>query len=137
MLVPYQKSARLRWSYDLTDHIMVELDTVIALANLTYDAETYMYELHPSDEKVFNDFITKNPWFDNIHIIGPYFCISKLLCTCYIQFLYLLLDPCVRMEMYFEAMRFVSILLDFSKNKMYTGVFLQGACTHMILGFNE
>jgi hypothetical protein len=27
------------------------------------------------------------------------------------------------MEMYFEAMRFVSILLDFSKNKMYTGVF--------------
>jgi hypothetical protein len=23
----------------------------------------------------------------------------------------------------FEAMRFVSILLDFSKNKMYTGVF--------------
>ena len=31
------------------------------------------------------------------------------------------LDPCERMEMYFEAMRFVSILLDFSKNKMYTG----------------
>jgi len=26
-----------------------------------YDAETYTYELHPSDEKVFNDFITKNP----------------------------------------------------------------------------
>jgi hypothetical protein len=39
----------------------IELDTVIALANLTYDAETYMYELHPSVEKVFNDFITKNP----------------------------------------------------------------------------
>ena len=31
----YQKSARLKWSYDLIDHIMVELDTVIALANLT------------------------------------------------------------------------------------------------------
>ena len=57
----YQKSARLKWSYDLTYHIMVELDTVIAFANLTYDAETYTYELHPSDEKVFNDFITKNP----------------------------------------------------------------------------
>ena len=27
------------------------------------------------------------------------------------------------MEMYFEAMRFVSILLDFSKNEMYIGVF--------------
>ena len=47
---------------------MIELDTVIALANLTYDVETDTYELHPSDEKVFNDFITKNPWFDIIHI---------------------------------------------------------------------
>jgi hypothetical protein len=55
------KTARLKWSYDLTDHIMVELDTIIALANLTYDAETDTYELHPSDEKVFNNFITKNP----------------------------------------------------------------------------
>jgi len=40
---------------------MVELDTVIALANLTYDVETDMYELYPSDENVFNDFIIKNP----------------------------------------------------------------------------
>jgi hypothetical protein len=47
------------------------LDTVIALANLTYDAETDTYELHPNDEKIFNDFITKIPWFDIVHIIGP------------------------------------------------------------------
>ena len=40
---------------------MVELDTVIALADLTYDVETYTYELHPSDKKVFNDFVTKTP----------------------------------------------------------------------------
>jgi hypothetical protein len=51
----------LKWSYDLTDHIMVELDTVIALSNLPYDAETDTYELYPSDENVFNGFITKNP----------------------------------------------------------------------------
>ena len=57
----YQKSARLKWSYDLTDYIIVELDTVIALANLMYDAETDTYELHPSDEIVFNNFITKIP----------------------------------------------------------------------------
>jgi hypothetical protein len=37
------------------------LDTVIVLANLTYDVETYTYKLHPSDEKIFNEFITKNP----------------------------------------------------------------------------
>ena len=34
--------------------------------------------------------------------------------------MYLFIDPCVRMEVYFEAMTSVSILLDFSKNKMYT-----------------
>ena len=59
-------------------------------------------------------------------MIGPYCCISKHLYTCYIQFLYLFVDPCVHMEMYFEAMRFVSILLDFSKNKMYTRGFNKG-----------
>jgi hypothetical protein len=47
--------------FDLTYHIMVEMDTVIALANLTYNAEIYTYKLHPNDEKVFNDFITRNP----------------------------------------------------------------------------
>ena len=30
------------------------------------------------------------------------------------------------MEVYFEAMRFVGILLEFSKNKMYTGGFNRG-----------
>ena len=35
-------------------------------------------------------------------------------------------DPCIHMEVYFEAMRFVSILLDFSKNKMYIGGFNKG-----------
>ena len=39
------------------------------------------------------------------------------------------------MEMYFEAMGFVSILLDFSKIKCIHGGFL-GACIHVILGFN-
>jgi hypothetical protein len=31
------------------------------LAIFMYDDETNTYKLHPSDEKVFNDFITKNP----------------------------------------------------------------------------
>jgi hypothetical protein len=38
----------------------IELDTVIALANLTYDVETNTYELCPSDEKVFNDLLKIN-----------------------------------------------------------------------------
>jgi hypothetical protein len=40
---------------------MVELDMLIALADLMYDAITDTYKLHPSDEKIFNDFIVKNP----------------------------------------------------------------------------
>jgi hypothetical protein len=36
------------------------------------------------------------------------------------------LDPCVCMEMYFEAMRFVSILLDFSKIKCIQGCLHKG-----------
>ena len=72
---------------------MVELDTVIALANLTYDAETDTYERHPSDERVFNDFITKIPWFYIIHIVGPYFCISKDLYTCYKHFFIFVFGP--------------------------------------------
>jgi hypothetical protein len=41
------------------------------------------------------------------------------------------------MEMYFEAIRFVSILLDFSKNKMYTfyGCFNKGHAP--IHGYNK
>ena len=34
---------------------MVELQTIIALATMTYIVETNLYELHPMDEQVFND----------------------------------------------------------------------------------
>ena len=36
---------------------MVELETIIALATMTYIVETSLYELHPIDEWVFNGFI--------------------------------------------------------------------------------
>ena len=37
-------------------HLMVDLETIIALATMTYIGESNVYELHPGDEKVFNDF---------------------------------------------------------------------------------
>lgn len=46
----YKKSGRSKWTDDLTDHVMVDLDTIIAPANLTYEVEGDTYELHPSDE---------------------------------------------------------------------------------------
>ena len=45
------------WTYDLTDHLMVMLETIIALATMTYIIETNLYELHLMKERVFNDFI--------------------------------------------------------------------------------
>ena len=45
------------WTYDMTDHVMVELDIIIALATMNSIIETNLYELHPMDERVFNHFI--------------------------------------------------------------------------------
>ena len=39
------------------DHLMIELDTIIALATVTCVLEANSYELHPMNERVFNDFI--------------------------------------------------------------------------------
>ena len=55
MLVP--KRYELLWTYDLTDHITVDLETIIALATITFVIEKNLYELRPTDEKVFNGFI--------------------------------------------------------------------------------
>ena len=36
---------------------MIDLGTIIALATITFVEEKSLYELHPTNEKVFNDFI--------------------------------------------------------------------------------
>jgi hypothetical protein len=46
------------WTYNLTNHLMVELETVIGLAIMVYIVETNLYELHLMDERVFNEFIS-------------------------------------------------------------------------------
>ena len=43
------------WTYNLANDLMVELQTVIALAIMIYIVETNLYELHPMDEQVFSD----------------------------------------------------------------------------------
>ena len=55
VLVP--KRSWSLWTYDLTNHIMVDLETIIALAIVTFVVEKNVYELHPMNEEVFNDFI--------------------------------------------------------------------------------
>lgn len=45
------------WAYDLTEHLMVGLETIIPLATITYIVEMNLYVLHPMDGWMFNDFI--------------------------------------------------------------------------------
>ena len=45
------------WTYDLMNHLMLGLETIIALSTLVYIVELNLYELHPMNERVFNDFI--------------------------------------------------------------------------------
>lgn len=44
------------WIYDLTNHLTVELDTVIVLVIMTCIVETKLYKLHPMDKCVLKDF---------------------------------------------------------------------------------
>ena len=55
----YQKGTNNKWIYDLTNPLMVDLDTIIALAFMTYIVDLNAYELHPRDEKDFNEFFNK------------------------------------------------------------------------------
>ena len=40
-------------------HWMVELETIIALASMTYIVDLHAYELHPGDENFVNKFINE------------------------------------------------------------------------------
>lgn len=53
----YPKKINNKWTYDLTNHLMVGLETIIARASMTYITDLDACELHLGDEKACNDFI--------------------------------------------------------------------------------
>ena len=55
----YQKRTHNKWTYNLTNHLMVYLERVIALASMTYVVDLDACELHRGDKNVFNDFINE------------------------------------------------------------------------------
>ena len=57
MCVVFFKETNNMWTYDLTDHLMLHLETILTLAFMTRIVDLDAYELHPRDEKIFNDFI--------------------------------------------------------------------------------
>ena len=46
------------------------MQTIIALACMTYIINLDAYELHPGDEKIFNNFINECLGSTSIHMIG-------------------------------------------------------------------
>jgi hypothetical protein len=59
----YHKGTNNKWTYGLRhmtiSHLMVDLEIIIALASVPCIADLDAYELHPRDEKVFNNFINE------------------------------------------------------------------------------
>ena len=45
------------------NHLMVDLETIMALAFMTRIVDLDAYELHPRDEKTFNNFINERQCF--------------------------------------------------------------------------
>lgn len=46
----YKKGTNNKWTYDLIDHLIVNLETISALASMTYIVDLNAYEFHPGDE---------------------------------------------------------------------------------------
>jgi hypothetical protein len=65
------KGQRL-YKYDLTDHLFVQLESVIAMANLSYNNRNDTYKLEERDYKVFSDFV-RNLNKVNLKFIVIYF----------------------------------------------------------------
>ena len=56
----HEKGTNNKWTYNDIDHLMRSLETMIAIASMTYTVGVIdwdAYELHMGDEKVFDIFI--------------------------------------------------------------------------------
>ena len=57
--VGQKKVTNDKWTYDLTDHLMVDLETIIVLASTTYIIDLDDNKLDAEGEKTFNNFINE------------------------------------------------------------------------------
>ena len=55
----FPKKTNNKWTYDLMDHLMLDLETIIALVSITYIIDLDVYEPHLGDEEVFNVFVNE------------------------------------------------------------------------------
>ena len=55
----YQKEPTIKWTYNVMDHLMIYLETIIASSFMTYIVDLDAYELRLGDENFFDDFINE------------------------------------------------------------------------------
>ena len=55
----YQIRTNKKWTYNFTDHWMIDLETKIAITSITCIVGLDAYKLHLGDENVFNDFMNE------------------------------------------------------------------------------
>ena len=56
----YEEETNNKWTYGFTDHLIVDLGTIIELASMAYIVDLKaLNKLHPGDEKVFNNFVNE------------------------------------------------------------------------------
>lgn len=51
----YLNGTKKKWTYNLADPLMIDLETIISLASMTNIVNLDAYELLPGVEKVFNN----------------------------------------------------------------------------------
>ena len=47
----YQRETNNKWTYNLTNYLMIDLETIIALTFMTYIIDLNAYKLHPGAKK--------------------------------------------------------------------------------------
>ena len=68
----YKRGTNNKWTYNLTDHLMIDLETISALASMTCVIDLDAYELHPGEKKKSLTTLLMNVRVFYIHMIGVY-----------------------------------------------------------------
>ena len=65
-----KKGTNNEWTHNLTNHLMVDLETITRFASMTYIVNIDVYELHPRNGKNLQNILLMNARFDIMHIVG-------------------------------------------------------------------
>ena len=69
----YKKGINNKWTRDLTNHLMIDLKTIIAIASMPYIIDFDSYELQPGDEKLSTTLIKSMLGFYVIHMMRVHY----------------------------------------------------------------